>query len=75
MKLRFKWMGSKAKTVLYNPVDKTYLYKNGKFIEDGGEATDFGLLKPIVKKYWKSKGIFLEYKSFLIYKKGFMGFV
>jgi len=75
MKLRLKWMGTKSKTVLYNPVDKTYLYKNGKFIKDGGEATDFGFLKFFIKKYWESKGIFLEYKSFMIFKKGFLGFV
>jgi hypothetical protein len=75
MKLRLKWMGSKTKIVLYNPATKLYLYKHGKFIEDGGEAIDFGIFKFFVKKYWGTKGIYLEYKSFMIYKKGFMGLV
>jgi hypothetical protein len=68
-------MGSKTKILLYNPSTKMFLSKHGEFIEDGGESVDFGLLRFFVKKYWETKGVYLEYKSFMVYKKGFMGLV
>jgi len=75
MKLNLQKMGIKTKVVLYCPATKLLLGKHGEYTEDLDKAVNFGIFKNFVKWYWERHGTTLEYKSFMIYKKGFMGLV